>query len=525
MLQCDILIHGGTIMPGDAEGFVGDIAITGDRISAIGPQLARGSAARLLDATGLWVCPGFIDLHAHSALEPFARPNLSAKVAQGFTTEVIHPDGLAPAPVHPTQRANRQLYLQGLEGPGPVEWSWTTLEEFLRALHDCHPVTTLVPSIGHNAIRDYVMGSDNRRPSPAEISVMQREIRIAAELGARMFSLGLIYLPGVYAETAELTALAEEAQRCDLPLMPHIRNEATHVLDAVNEMVAVCQQTGASLHLSHLKVVGRVPPVEPLLELIDRASHEIDLTFDQYPYGAGSTLLTAILPPWALGGGPIAILDRLNDTEIRSHVVRDITQGLPGWENLYQACGPDNIVIAQSSADSEAVVGRSLADIARDRHDSPLDVALTLLQQAQVNVTMVDHYATEDTVRQIFRHPRALVGTDGIFGTQPHPRLYGTAARVLGRYAIREHLITPTEAINRLTAGAADRLRLPDRGRLRKGLRADLVILDPNRFIDTATYKEPHQYPSGVAHVLIAGQEVWKDGQPTGARPGGVLGF
>ena len=235
-------------------------------------------------------------------------------------------------------------------------------------------------------------------------------------------------------------------------------------------------------------------------------------------------MLTALLPPWALAGGASDILERLHDADQRRRMAQDMLQGIPGWENLFSACGPANIVIAQAEVVAEEVVGQSLAEIGAKRQKSPGDAALDLLEESQLNVTMVDHYAPEESVRRIFRHPRALVGTDGIFGARPHPRLFGTAARVLGRYALRDLLISPVEAIYRLTAGAADRLRLPDRGRLREGLRADVVILDPKTYVDTATYADPCQYPPGVSHVFVAGVEVWADGRATGALPGGVLG-
>ncbi len=524
-MSYDVIIAHGTVMPGDAPGYRSDVGIVNGRITALAPHLPQEDTAQVIDATHHWVCPGFIDLHAHSALEPFQHPALMPKIAQGFTTEVIHPDGLAPAPVRSTERDERQAYLDGLEGHGPDNWSWSSLQEFLTVLHATQPATTLVPSVGHNAIRDLVMGSGNRPATPDEIKTMQRELQIAAELGARMFSLGLIYLPGVYADTAELISLAQEAQRVQLPLMPHIRNEATLVVDALQEVIGVCRTTDASLHVSHLKVVGASPHADSVLEVIERGSQDIDLTFDQYPYGAGSTLLTAVLPPWALEGGPAAITGRLATRATREKIKTDILKGLPGWENLYRTCGPDNITIADVNSNAKGLVGLSLAEIASARSQSPLDLALDLLEEAQLNVTMIDHYATEDTVRQIFRHRLALVGTDGIFGFHPHPRLYGTAARVLGRYAIHEHLISPDDAVFRLTAGAADRLRLADRGRIRQGLRADLVVLNPDTYIDTATYAQPHQYPTGVSHVLVAGQVVWTNGHATGARPGGVLNF
>lgn len=523
-MSYDLLITGGTIMPGDAPAFPGDVAVAGGVITAIEPHLDRSQARQVIDAAGHWVCPGFIDCHAHTALEPFQRPELAPKVAQGFTTEVIHPDGLAPAPVRPEQRAERQRYLRGLEGEGPAVWQWTTLEEYLAALHNTRPATTLVPSIGHNAIREYVMGPGSRQAVGGDLAAMQRQIAIGAEIGARLFSLGLIYPPGVYADTDELTALAKTAAQHHLPLAPHIRDEGRGVLAAVEEMIGVCRAAGASLHLSHLKVVGPTPPVEALLALIDRASRDIDLTFDHYPYRAGSTLLSTILPAWALADGSARLAQRLRNPRDRQRMKQEILEGSEPWESTYRVCGPENIVLADVDG-QPAVAGLSLESLGGLRGCDPIDAALDVLVEADLQVTMLDFYATEQAVRTIFTHPRALVGTDGIFATRPHPRLYGTAARALGRYAIETHLISPEEAIARLTARAADRLNLKDRGRLARGLRADLVILNPTQYRDTATFEDPWHYPSGVAYVYAAGQAVWSQGRHTGARPGGVLGF
>ncbi|MHB1627361.1 MAG: N-acyl-D-amino-acid deacylase family protein [Bacilli bacterium] len=523
-MECDILIQGGTVMPGDGGGFPADIAVRGDQIVAVQPGIASEGVRRVIDATGLWVCPGFIDMHAHSALQSFEDPYLLPKIAQGFTTEVLHPDGLAPAPVQPAHAAERQAYLRALEGEGPPHWNWSSFAEYLRALDATQPVTTLVPSIGHNAIRDYVMGSENREPTSGELAAMRQEIRAASELGARTFSLGLIYLPGVFSRTAELLALAREAALAQIPLVPHIRNEGAGVLDAVREMVEIAQKSGASLHISHLKVVGNAHLVEPLLELIDQARREIDISFDQYPYGAGSTLLSALLPPWALEGGPQTIMKRLAHPATRQRIEGDISRGLTGWENLYRSCGPENVVIAGAASSRQYDVGKSLRDISLERNVSSIDAALDLLRDTALNVTMVDHYATEETIRTVFQHPLALVGSDGIFGPRPHPRLYGTAARVLGRYALRERLISAQEAIARLTARAADRLGLADRGRIAVRLRADLVLLDPQTYLDNATYEEPRRLPSGVHYVLVGGQAAWENGGPTGTRSGGVWG-
>jgi N-acyl-D-amino-acid deacylase len=519
----DLVIKGAQIFTGDGPALQADVGVADGRISAVEPCLPTETAGEVLDATGLMLCPGFIDMHAHTALEPFRDPRLEPKVAQGFTTELINPDGLAPAPVSKDRLDDRRDYLRPLEGPGPERWTWSTFAEYLDALADTRPATTLVPSIGHNAVRDFVMGGANRQPDREELRKMREEVRLGLEAGARTFSFGLIYMPGAFSETEELVKLAEEAAPFGAPLVPHVRNEADGVLEAVGEMVEVARRAEVPLHVSHLKVVGNEGLVEPLLELLDRARADIDITFDQYPYGAGSTVLSALLPPWAQEGGASDTLARLGDSGQREAMQRDIERGLPGWENVYKACGAEGIVVAHAANQRAEDVGKTLAEIGEERGCDPFVAAMDLLEETGLDVTMIDHYATEETVRTIFRHPLQLVGSDGIFGDRPHPRLYGTAARVLGRYALRDGLITLEEAVARLTARAADRLDLADRGRIKEGLRADLVLLNPARFIDTATYDDPKRTPEGVESVFVAGQAVWANGAPTGALPGGVV--
>lgn len=519
----DILFRGAQVFPGDGPPAVGDVGVSGGRIAGVGADLSALGARDVIEARRLMLCPGFIDMHAHSALVPFQDPRLIPKVAQGFTTELIHPDGLAPAPVDRERWTERRAYLQALEGPGPEVWMWSTIAEYLEALAAARPATTLVPSVGHNAVREFVMGGDRRPPSAADLAAMRRELRAGFEAGARTLSFGLIYMPGAFSDTEELVALAAEAARVGAPLVPHVRNEGDGVLAAVGEMIEVARRSGAPLHLSHLKVIGRPDLVDPLLALIDGARREIDITFDQYPYGAGSTILAALLPPWAQEGGPAATLGRLRDPEARSAIARDVARGLAGWENIFRACGPRAILISHAASPRSGDVGKSLAAIADERGCDPWAAAVDLLSDTDLNVAMIDHYASEETVRTIFRHPLHLVGSDAIFGARPHPRLYGTAARVLGRYALRENLISPEEAVARLTARAARRLGLADRGRIEAGLRADLALIDPRALVDTATYEEPARTPDGVVGVWVAGRAVWRHGSATGALPGGVV--
>ena len=491
-----LVFRGADVFPGDGCAFRADVGVDGGKIAAIGERLEGD----VLDATGAMLCPGFIDLHAHSALASFDDPLLAPKVLQGFTTEVICPDGLAPAPVADWRA--RQAYLRALEGDGPAEWPWSTFAEYLDALDATRPAMTLVPSVGHGAVRDFVIGGER---VPPKLDAMRHEVRLAFEAGARMLSFGLVYFPGAYADTDELVAVAEVAAEFGAPLVPHVRNEGRGVLEAVGEMVEVAERSGAPLHLSHLKSLAVEALIEPLLELVERAG----ATFDQYPYGAGSTLLASLLPAWAQEGGAEATLARAADPTSRKRIADDVGTGLAGWENQLGVLGAERITVG----------GKTIAELGGD----PVETVLDLLVETELSAQMIIHYATDAAVRTIAAHRLQLVGSDGIFGAHPHPRLYGTAPRFLGRFAIRDGLVTVEEAVARLTSRAAERLGLTDRGRIEVGMRADLVLLDRDRYVDKATYEDPKRSPDGVLGVWVAGERVVADGALTGARPGGVL--
>jgi N-acyl-D-amino-acid deacylase len=502
-----LVFRGAEIYPGDGPPFRAEVGVQDGVIAAVGERLEGD----VVEAEGAMLCPGFVDLHAHSALAPFDDPLLIPKVAQGFTTEVVNPDGLAPAPVGVERRRDRQAYLHALEGPGPAEWPWSTFTEYLDALDATRPATTLVPSAAHGAVRDVVIGGAARRPSTEQLAEMRRQVRLCLEAGARSLSFGLVYLPGAHADTAELVGVAEEAARAGVPLVPHVRNEGAGVLEAVGEMLDVARRSGASLHVSHLKSLADERLVAPLLGLLEEA--DVDVSYDQYPYGAGATLLASLLPTWAQAGGAAATLGRLHDSGARSRIARDVEHGIDGWENLLGTLGPERIEVG----------GRTIAEIADERGEDAVSAVVGLLLESRLGAGMILHYASEEAVREIARHRLQLVGTDGIFGERPHPRLYGSAARFLGRFALREGLLPVEEAVARLTARASDRLGLADRGRIAVGRRADLVLLDPGGYVDTATYDEPTRLPGGVLGVWVAGEAVWRNGAHTGARPGGVL--
>jgi N-acyl-D-amino-acid deacylase len=491
-----LVVRGAEVFPGDGPPVRVDVGIADGTIVALGDALEGD----VLEAPqGSMLCPGFIDLHTHSALASFDDPYLTPKVLQGFTTEVICPDGLAPAPV--TDRRARQAYLRALEGDGPDEWPWSAFAEYLDALDATRPALSLVPSVGHGAVRDAVVGGER---VPPRLDEMRREVALAFEAGARMLSFGLVYFPGAFADTDELVAVSEVAAEHGAPIVPHVRNEASGVLGAVREMLEVSERSGARLHLSHLKSIDPAL-VEPLLELVEGAG----VTFDQYPYGAGSTLLASLLPAWAQEGGAEATLARAAEPAARARIKHDVVHGLPGWENQLGTLGPEHVVVG----------GRSIAD----RGGDPVDTVLDLLLESELSAQMIIHYASDDDVKRVAASPLQLVGSDGIFGDHPHPRLYGTAPRFLGRFVLRERLLSDVEGVARLTARSADLLGLADRGRIEIGKRADLVLLDRDAYVDTATYDEPLQSPPGVLGVWVAGERVVESGALTGARPGGVV--
>jgi N-acyl-D-amino-acid deacylase len=496
-----LVIRGATVHPGAGEPVKVDVGVADGRIAAVGGELS----GEVVQADGLWLCPGFIDVHAHTALRSYDDALLTEVLSQGVTTQVICPDGLAPAPVASGRWEERRDYLRALEGPGPEVWPWTTFAEYLDALDETRPAISLAPSIGHGAARDTVIGGERRPATPAELEAMRREVRAGFEAGATNLSFGLVYLPGAHADTDELVAVAEVAAEFGRPIVPHVRNEGEGLLEAIEEMLEVSRRSGASLHLSHLKSFADEALIEPLLEQVEAAG----VSFDQYPYGAGCTLLASLLPAWAQEGGAAATLARMRDPQAVARIAHDVEHGLEGWENLLATAGPERILVD----------GVSIAD----RGGEPVETVAALLLQSELGAQMVMHYASEEAVRKIAKHPQMLLGSDGIFGRHPHPRVAGSAARFLGRYAIRDGLVPPVEAIARLTARAADRFGLADRGRIEVGKRADLVLLDPAAYVDTATYEEPLLLADGVAGVWVAGERAWADGAPTGARAGGVV--
>lgn len=526
----DITIRNGAIFDGcGSDANVSDLVIHDGRIVSLstpGPE-----AKVVIDARGKTVCPGFIDMHAHSGLRVFLAPELAPKIRQGITTEVIGVDGISPAPVSAAGLKNRQRYIAAIDGiiPEPL-WRWRDFDQYLAALRAAGPSTNLLPLIPHGCVRDVVLGQADRRARPDELVYMARLVRQAFEAGAGGLSFGLNYYPGAYAGPEEIDALVALAAKYERVVMVHIRNEADGLLASVAEMVELSQKHGARVHISHLKIVGAANRglLSPLLDLLaESEGRGAAISFDQYPYYAGSTQLAYLLPPWVHEGGAGVTIKRLRSTAVRQRIREHIEAGLPGWENLYQACGPAGIFVSSlEGRKNQPCLGRSLHCIAAERGHDALEVAFDLLIDEELRVGMIDYYGDEATLTAIMASGLYTVGSDGIFGDgHAHPRLYGAFPRVLSKYVRQERILSMAEAIRAMTSRPAGVLGLTDRGRLAAGCRADVVVFDPERIQDRGTFEEPTVFPDGVEWVIVNGRVAVRPGAAQPARAGQVLAF
>lgn len=533
-MNFDYILSGGLVIDGTGNPwFRADVGVRDGYIAAVVPSLA-GAAGAVVDVTGLVVAPGFIDTHSHSDLMVLADPALEPKVRQGITTEVLNQDGISAAPTRREHAARWRQYIAALDGDPPLEWAWESWDEYVQAVAAARPALNVAALVPQGNVRQWVLGLEDRAPGAAELAQMQGLIAGSLEAGAFGMSIGLIYLPCLFASTEELVEQYRVVARYGGLMVIHMRNEADYWLEAIDETLAIAEGAGVRLLISHFKAVGRQNwhKLPLALEKLERARERgIDVCFDQYPYTAGSTLLSAILPPWAVAGGTAPMLERLRSRAERDRIKREIEQGLPpeagGWDNIARCAGWDGIYVTSvRSEENRWAEGRNLVEIAaaRGRGEEPADAALNLLLEEGGAVGMIDFIASEACIRQVLKHPLQMVCTDGLLlGSRPHPRSYGAFPQVLGKYCREEGLFPLQEAIRHMTSMPAQRLGLRDRGLVREGLRADLTVFDPRTVGSPATYLEPRRFPTGIPHVLVNGQFVLRGGQLTGARPGQVL--
>jgi len=502
----DILLTGGMLYSGsDAPPVTGDIGIIADRIVAIG-DLGEREAALTLDVSGLSVVPGFVDIHSHAVRDDlndgiFRWPDAENLIRQGVTTIVGGPDGSSPLPLTDTFDAL---------AAAPASVNFATF-------------------VGHGSIRGLIVGEDDRPATEEELTLMREQVRLAMESGAFGLSSGLIYAPGRFAQTDEVVELARVAGEYGGIYISHMREEGLAVLDSVAETIRIGEEGGLPTQITHHKIVGAPmwgSSVETLRLVDEAVARGIDVSIDQYPYTASSTSLTILFPGWSLDGGHAALLARMDDPEQRQRLQDDIMYNI---EVDRGGDDPANVGIANCPHDN-TMNGLNLSEILRlqERSVSHQNAAELLMELVYAgNCSAVFHAIDEDDVRNIMRHERTMIASDGgIEGPServPHPRNYGTFARVLGHYSREEGVLPQYTAIHKMSLKPADRINLHDRGRLEVGAMADIVVIDLTEVIDRSTFDAPHRYAQGVHHVFVNGQPVLLDGDMTGALPGRVL--
>jgi N-acyl-D-aspartate/D-glutamate deacylase len=526
-MEVDLLFRGATVVDGTGgEPYPGDVAVAGDRIVAVG-ALPDVRATRVVDLAGRVLCPGFIDIHTHSDVSLLLDPAGESKVRQGVTTEVTGNCGFSAFPLAPDRLDLHADHLARI-GDDPVPLTWTDLDGYADRLAADPPALNVAPLVGHGTIRVAVMGVDQRRPTAAELDRMRALVADSLDRGAFGLSTGLTHIPSGYGDTDEVRALVEVVASRDATYATHARAECGPGFPDVEEAIATCRDTGARLQFSHAAINepakwGRAADVVALFERA--AADGLDVWFDVYPYDASSSSLTQYLPPWTQAGGTEGMRRTLADPAARQRAERELAAGWMGGIPWYW----DRVVISRSGPGREDVVGLSIEEAAARAGVDPVAFTLDLCLEHGNAVQVVLFYRTEADMTTFLAHHRSVVGSDGSAvplaqnGLKPHPRGFGTYPRVLGRYVREQGVLSLPDAVRKMTGAVADRLRLPDRGRVRVGAFADLVAFDPATVRDVATFTEPAQPPVGISHVVVNGTLVVDDGTQTAARPGRVL--
>ena len=525
----DVKIEGATVIDGTGRpGARTDVGVRDEMIDAIG-DLSRESAGTVLNASGRVLAPGFIDMHSHSDWRLWGNRRAESKIRQGVTTEVVGNCGFSPAPVATEFLDEMRAF--ALYVPRGMDFSWRSVGEYLRAFDRDGTALNVVQLVGHGTLRVAAMGFARRAPTSGELTTMQRLLAEAMQEGAWGLSTGLIYAPGSYSTTDEIVAVARSAARYRGFYASHIRGEGRTLLDAVREAIQVGREAAMPVQISHVKAAGRPHwgKVADALALIDAARAEgLDVMGDVYPYTASSTSLRTALPDWALEGGVAAMLKRLHDPGERQRMREDMERG--GGYSIVERTGWENVMIAWCPKRKDAE-GRRVSEIAEVRGLEPIEAVFELLRDADGVASMILFQLDERDLRRALAHPQLMIGSDGsalattgdMSAGKPHPRSYGTFPRVLGHYARDERVLSLAEAVHKMTGLPARRLGVRDRGEIRVGAKADLVVFDARRVADQATYEDPHRYPVGIEQVLVNGRFVIKDGEHTGSLPGKVL--
>jgi len=521
----DILLRGGLVIDGSgALPYSADVAVSAGRIEAVG-DLKGEDAALSLPAEGLIVSPGFIDCHSHADGALLDDPLAAPKVAQGVTTEVVGNCGFGPFPVR-SSAAREAVLGAGLEGS---RWAFASVTEYREALRERGTALNVAALVPHGAVRTSVMGMADRPAEEGELQAMCDLVQEGLEEGAAGVSLGLLYPPGCFTPKEEIVALGRVTANHTRPLVFHVRNEGDLFEDSIQEAIAIGLESSADIHISHLKVAdpanwGRVGAALTRLDEAGRRGQRV--TCDQYPYTAGSSPFTTLLPPWALEGGVAETLSRLRQRAARVRIEKALAghEQIPGWPNLSLRIGWDRTVVG-SAPGAEHWEGRSLAEIAREGGRSTEEVLFELLLVTKGSAIGIWHQMCEEDVRSVMQHPAQMTGSDGLHTPgKPHPRLWGTFPRVLGHYVRELGLLGLEQAVHKMTGKTASTFRLPQRGLIRPGYHADICVFDAERIIDRATYEDPIRPPDGIVHVICNGVPTLLEGRRTDHRPGAWVG-
>jgi N-acyl-D-amino-acid deacylase len=526
----DVVLHGGSIYDGSGgKPYLGDVAIDGDRIVYVGPQ--QDLAGRMaIDVHGEAVAPGFINMLAHPEESLLVDGRALSDLTQGVTLEVMGEFSMGPL----NQKMKELMVARQDDIKFPV--TWTTLGEYLEGLERKGIAPNVASFVGAPTVRTYVLGEADVQPTPQQLEQMRGLVHQAMEEGALGLTTMLIYAPATYAKTPELIALAQESARCGGIYTAHMRSEGDHIESALQETIEIAKASGAPAEIYHLKISGKDNwgKIDKVIATVDQArASGVRITANMYTYTAGATGLDAAMPPWVQDGGLEAWIKRLQDPAVRAKVIAEMRNPHPGtWENLYGAAGPDGILfLSFKNPKLKPLTGKTLAEVAKARGVSPEDAAIDLVIEDGTRVGVAYFLISEANVRRQMSLPWVSFGSDeqgdapeGVFLlSAAHPRAYGNFARVFAKYVREDHALTTEEAVRRMTSLPADNLALKDRGRLRPGAFADLVVFDPNTIQDHATFEKSHQLSTGVSYVIVNGKLALKDGKATGAATGKVV--
>ncbi len=523
----DLMIVNGTIYDGSGgEPFVGDVAIRDDRIVAIDQGL--GTAEKTIDAQGLAVAPGFINMLSWATESLIEDGRAQSDIRQGVTLEVMG-EGWTMGP------ANDAMKALAVQRQSDIKYdvTWTTLGEYMQFLEDKGISPNVASFVGATTVRIHELGFEDRAPTAEELERMQELVRVAMEEGALGVGSSLIYPPAFFADTAELIALNKVVAEYGGRYISHMRSEGTRLNEAVDELITIAREAGVGAEIYHLKAAGvdNFDKLDKVFEQIEAARAEgLDITADMYTYTAGATGLGAAMPPWVQEGGFDAWVARLQDPETRERLIEEISTPSDDWENLYlMSGGAENMLLAGfRNPDLKPLTGKTLAEVAEMRGTPPIETMMDLVVEDGSRVGTIYFMMSEDNIRKKIAKPWMSFGSDagapateGVFlKSSQHPRAYGTFARLLGKYVREEQVITLQEAVRRLTSLPAGNLGIAERGALKEGYFADVVVFDPETVADKATFAEPHQYSVGVRDVVVNGVPVLLDGDHTGATPG-----